>query len=125
MLSTNRTHALLTMWRIALVSVSDAHIPVSASLLWSQRNNPAWLPTSTFVARFQRSEADPSLWESTDGHWTAELRRAPRGAPLDMEVRGDGVRLEPYDGRRGWHAASHASRPRRRTSMARQPAFAS
>ena len=107
------------------VPVPDAHIPVSASLLWSQRNNPAWLPTSTFVARFQRSEADPSLWESTDGHWTAELRRAPRGAHLYLAVWRDGVLLGTYDGRRGWHGAGPASRPRRRPSMARQLAFAS
>src|ERR1700716_2486178 len=119
MLSTNRTHALLTMWRIALVSVSDAHIPVSASLLWSQRNNPAWLPTSTFVARFERSEADPSLWESTDGHWAAELRRAPRGAHLYGGVGGEGLLRETSAGRRGGQAPAPASRPRRRPSTAR------
>jgi hypothetical protein len=113
------------MWRFCLVPVPDTHIPVSASLLWSQRNNPAWLPASTFVAQFQRSEADPSLWESTDGHWVAELRRAPRGAHLYLTIWRDGVLLGTYDGRRGWHNAGPASRPRRRPSMARQLAFAS
>jgi hypothetical protein len=105
------------------VPVPDAHIPVSASLLWSQRNNPAWLPTSTFIARFQRSEADPSLWESTDGHWTAELRRAPRGAHLYLAIWQDGLLLGTYDDR-GWHDASPTSRVRRRPATARQLAFA-
>jgi hypothetical protein len=73
----------------------------------------------------QSSEADPSLWESTDAHWIAELRRAPRGAHLYLAVWRDGVLLGTYDGRRGWHGAGPASRPRRRPSMARQLAFAS
>jgi hypothetical protein len=124
MSSRNRTYVLV-VWRIALVPVSDAHIPVSASLLWSQRNNPAWLPASTFVARFQRSEADPSVWESTDGHWTAELRRAPHGAHLYLAVWRDGVLLGTYDGRRGWHDAGPSPRRRPRPSMARQLACAS
>ena len=105
--------------------VPDAHIPVSASLLWSQRNNPAWLPAFTFVARFERSQTDRSFWESTDGHWVAELRRAPRGAHLYLTIWRDGVLLGTYDGRRGWHDAGSSSRRRPRPSMARRLAFAS
>jgi hypothetical protein len=107
------------------VPVSDPHIPVSASLLWSQRHNPAWLPTSTFVAQFQRAEQNSSRWDSTDGRWAAELRRAPRSAHLYLAIWRDGVLLGTYDSRRGWRDAGPASRLRRRHSAARQLAFAS
>ena len=100
-------------------------IPVSASLLWSQRHIPAWLPVSTLVAAFQHSDSDASVWESSDGRWTAQLRRARRGDHVYLVLYRDGALLGSYDDRRGWRPAPHTRIPRRKPGLARQLAFAS
>ena len=104
----------------------DARVPPSASLLWSQRHNPAWLPVATFVAAFHRSEAHVAAWESADGRWVAELRRARRGDHVYLALWRDGLLLGTYDGRRGWRSTTErASALRRRPTAARQLALAS
>src|SRR5688572_10635255 len=91
-------------------------VPANASLLWAQRNNPAWLEVRTFVATFRRLEGDAHAWESEDGHWAAELRRAPHGQHVYLALWRDGIFLGTYDQRHGWRPAACA-RARRSTNL--------
>jgi hypothetical protein len=84
-----------------------------------------WLPVTTFVGAFTRAESDPSVWLSTDGLWTAELRRARRGDYVYLAIWRHGTLLGTYDQRRGWQAAGPGSTLRRKRAVARQLAFAS
>jgi hypothetical protein len=93
-------------------------------MLWAQRHNPAWLDVRTFVAAFRRLETDAHAWESSDGHWAAELRRAAYGQHVYLALWRDGTLLGTYDARRGWRPAAR-SKPRRLAQVARQLAFAS
>ena len=106
-------------------SAPESRVPASAGLLWSQRHNPVWLPVTTFVGAFTRAESDPSVWLSTDGLWTAELRRARRGDYVYLAIWRHGTLLGTYDQRRGWQAAGPGSTLRRKRAVARQLAFAS
>ena len=105
-------------------ALPEYRLRASASQLWSQRHNPPWLPVSTFVAAFHRLDADRSVWQSEDGRWSAELRRARRGQHLYLAIWREGTLLGTYDARRGWHAAS-ATTLRRKRAIARQLAFES
>jgi hypothetical protein len=107
------------------VAQSDVHLRLSASLLWSQRHNPAWLEVPTFVAAFRRSSMDTNAWESTDGQWTAELRRTPRGQHVYLAIWRQGTFAGTYDERRGWRAAGRDKAPRSKRSISVQLAFAS
>ena len=93
--------------------------------MWSQRHNPPWLAVPTVVAAFRRSSMDTNAWESTDGHWAAELRRAGRGEHVYLAIWRDGTLLGTYDGRRGWRTAGRDKAPRRKPPVAVQLAFAS
>ena len=101
-------------------------VPASASLLWTQRHNPPWLDVPTFVAAFRRRDGDAQAWDSTDGRWAAELRRAAHGQHVYLAVWHDGTLLGTYDGRRGWRPAGRGLLKRRASRQAaRQLAFAS
>ena len=107
-----------------LIEPPEYRLRASASQLWSQRHNPPSVPVSTFVAAFHRVETDSSIWQSEDGRWAAELRRARRGQHLYLAIWRDGALLGTYDGRRGWQAAG-ASMLRRKRATAHQLALGS
>jgi hypothetical protein len=109
----------------SLLELPEYRLRASASQLWSQRHNPAWLPVTTFVAAFHRLETDTSKWQSPDGRWAAELRRARRGQHLYLAIWRDGTLLGTYDGRRGWQVAGGSSLRRRKLALARQLALGS
>jgi hypothetical protein len=109
----------------SFADLPEYRLRASASQLWSQRHNPPWLPVSTFIAAFHRLEADSSVWQSSDGRWVAELRRARRGQHVYLAIWREGTLLGTYDGRGGWRVAGGPSTLRRKRAAARQLAFAS
>jgi hypothetical protein len=96
-------------------------LPRSAAKLWAERHNPVWWCPQTWLGEWTTD--DRWTWQTTDGHWVAQLQRVRRGRQVLLRFWQDEV-YAGYQDETGWHPVTPRAQPRplrrTRTSFERQ-----
>ena len=98
------------------VHVDQAELARVAERIWTTgRGNIPWWSVGTTVGAFETE--DRLTWRTTDGAWTAQLRRSKHGQHIYLVLFDEGAYLGRYDARTGWHGATTRSRVRQLRSL--------
>jgi hypothetical protein len=84
-------------------------VAASASKLWTERVNPIWWQTRTWLGEWLTE--DRLTWRTTDGHWLAQIQRSVNQRHTFMAVWHDGS-YAGFQDDVGWHPATARSRNR-------------